>query len=469
MNHCNLRCHYCYVGQEYGYDQLPEVNLGRSLDDMRDCLSKARLDCCLFNLCAYGETLLFEALPELVEMILQLGHYVSIVTNNTLTKQLEKLLELPDNLRYRLFFKCSFHYLELKKRGLLGVFADNVAKIKSSATAFTVELTANDESIPLIPEIKEFCLANFGALCHIIESRDQTDRVYERLTKLPLERHVAAWGSFNSPLFDYQQKNWGQRVNNFCYAGEYRISLNICDGEVWQCDGMLSLENMYNYVNDGIKAYPWRAVGNNCALEHCYISYVHSSLYDLWGENLTAVPTYAEERDRISEDGSHWLTVRFQDVFSHRMSEFREPYSKAKAFYIELFMRKVYKGVDPTDEERAKLAGIVAASLTARGIRSVAVLGIEQYGKWLSDILSGSGIKLRFFIKPEPLVDTAPPTLKIKLWRQLKYLLRNALFVFDAWPKVDAVIVAPYVEHRKYAEAIGGKCGNILSILGIVE
>lgn len=212
-NHCNFRCHYCYIGQTFGYDNkdMYEGGLQYSFEYMKRCLTVERLDgVCLFNLCASGETKLFSKLPEIVEMLLDLGHGVSIVTNLTIDNALNKILEFPQEKQQYLFFKCSFHYLELVRLGLLDMFFDNIDLLKEKGIAFTVELTVNDETIPHIEEIKAVSLKKLVAFPHIIKSCNQGEEYFNRLTKLSVEEHQRIWRSFAFPLFDYQQKNWGQ-------------------------------------------------------------------------------------------------------------------------------------------------------------------------------------------------------------------------------------------------------------------
>ena len=68
-----------------------------------------------------------------------------IVSNMTITKQIDKLLERPLEQRQRLFFKGSYHYMELKEKGLLETFAENMNKIWAAGCSGTIELVPSDE------------------------------------------------------------------------------------------------------------------------------------------------------------------------------------------------------------------------------------------------------------------------------------------------------------------------------------
>lgn len=83
---------------------------------------------CFINFCADGETLLLKKFDEYVYSLVKEGHYAEIVTNCTITPMSDKILSFEKEVLKRIEFKCSFHYLELKKKGLLSLFAENVKK-----------------------------------------------------------------------------------------------------------------------------------------------------------------------------------------------------------------------------------------------------------------------------------------------------------------------------------------------------
>ena len=83
-------------------------------------------------------------MPEVILRLLKQGHYLEIVTNGTLTNRFDEIALFPKELLHRLEFKFSFHYLELKERGWLDRFFDNVNKMRDCGCAFTVELMPND-------------------------------------------------------------------------------------------------------------------------------------------------------------------------------------------------------------------------------------------------------------------------------------------------------------------------------------
>lgn len=233
---CNFKCHYCFVGQE-GRKTGELGTLQYSPEHIQQALSQERLGgICFFSICGLGETLLPDYAVDIIERILANGHFVSVVTNGTITKRIKELCAISEEYKQRLFFKFSFHYLELKRQNMLGKFFDNIRYVKKAGCSFSLELTVNDEAVPFINEIKNVCIEEAGAPCHIVESRNNADGL-KRLTKLPLKEHQEKWGALESPLFDFQQTIWLEKRHEFCYAGEWMISVDAGSGWTIPCFG----------------------------------------------------------------------------------------------------------------------------------------------------------------------------------------------------------------------------------------
>lgn len=91
---------------------MPDMSL--CVNNVKQAFNKTRLGgLCMVNICAQGETMLPPQMIEIIKSILENGHYVMVVTNGTLKKRFEEVCSFPEELRKRLFFKFSFHYLEL--------------------------------------------------------------------------------------------------------------------------------------------------------------------------------------------------------------------------------------------------------------------------------------------------------------------------------------------------------------------
>ena len=146
-----------------------------------------------------GETLLCPELLPIVEELVKEGHYVQIVTNATISRMVEQYLNSGIDLSH-VFFKCSFHYLQLKQRELLDVFSDNVKKMYGAGASVTVEITPEDDLIPYIEEVKEYSIKEFGALPHITVARDERYDDLRILSKYSEEEYIRIWSTFESPL-----------------------------------------------------------------------------------------------------------------------------------------------------------------------------------------------------------------------------------------------------------------------------
>ena len=156
---CNLRCPYCFVMQNSSF--MNEKNIYHSPKYIRAAFSQKRWGGkCFVNLCGNGETLLFEQLVDVVAELIEEGHYVQIVTNATISKRIDELLEKNIDFAH-MFMKCSLQYMELKRLKLLNTYAENVKRMHEAGISISVEVTPHDELIPYIDEIKQFSMKNF--------------------------------------------------------------------------------------------------------------------------------------------------------------------------------------------------------------------------------------------------------------------------------------------------------------------
>jgi pyruvate-formate lyase-activating enzyme len=317
ITRCNLRCHYCYITQEEKYnDYMPQF--AHSADEIAKALSPQRMGgICMLNVCGAGETLLPPEITDIVYECLQLGNYVTLVTNGTITKRINEIVSLPFDLRERIFFKISFHYLELKRLNILNNFFSNIRKVKDAGCSFAVEITPCDELIPYIDEIKRISLENIKALPHITIARDETKPEIPILSHYNKEEFGSIWKTFDSPMLDFKLPVYGEKRNEFCYAGDCSFVVNLVTGDTTQCYRGESLGNLYEN-GESIK---FKAIGKNCSLPHCYNA--HSFL--LWGDisNFSKI-TYADIRNRVCSDGSEWLTPKMKAFMSTKLLEGKE-------------------------------------------------------------------------------------------------------------------------------------------------
>ncbi len=310
---CNFRCHYCYLAQRAESYQGIQPEMKYSPEQVARALSPKRLGGkAYFNICAEGETLLLKDLDAYVKLLATDGHFIEIVTNCTITPMLEKILSWDKKLLQQIEFKCSFHYLELKKRNMLERFAANVNKIWDAGASACVEITPSDELIPYIDEVKEFSLKNFGALPHITIARDDRTQGIDILSRLSKEEYYKTWGQFDSIFFDYKASIFGKRQEEFCYAGLWSAFINMATGQARACYCGRNLGDVFANPDSEFPTWP---VGK-CTIAHCY----NGHFWLTFGNIPDATPlTYADMRNRVRADGREWLQPKLKEGFSSKL------------------------------------------------------------------------------------------------------------------------------------------------------
>lgn len=309
---CNMKCDYCYLSHK-------KVELDNVSDFYHDAkyiryaLSQDRLGGSAFiNLCGIGETLLCKNLENIVDELLREGHYVQIVTNATPTGIIEKFVHSNIDSS-RIFFKCSLHYEELKRLNLLRCFANNINNLDKWGASYSIEYVPMDDSVQLIPEIKKFCLENFGALPHVTVARDEKYKDFRILTRYSESEYREIWGQFNSEMFDFKIENVGKRYSQSCKAGLWAAELNIATGDLYKCTNNPKMCNIYQEIDEEIA---WNQVGEECCCAYCFNNHAYLTL-GLIPDIYT--PTYLEMRDRIKIDGTHWIKETLRKVFSQKL------------------------------------------------------------------------------------------------------------------------------------------------------
>lgn len=330
---CNLRCPYCYIYQERKFlNALPQFTY--SAETIGKALSKERLGgICHFNMCGGGETLLPPEMTGIIYEVLKQGHYIAIVTNGTVSKRFDELCEFPIEYRKRLLFKFSFHYLQLKKMKMLDKFFENIEKVKKAGCSYSLELTPSDEYIPYIDEIQKISKERLGAYCHVTVAREETNPDLPILTSLSREEYVKTWESFDSNLFDFKMKTFNVKRKEFCYAGQWTAHLNLGTGILKQCYCGAVIQNLFEDINKPIR---WEAIGNNCAEPHCHNAHVWLTLGAIPSLDT---PTYASMRDRVTEDGEHWLNKEMSSFISGKLKDNNVQFTEAEKKKINRKMR----------------------------------------------------------------------------------------------------------------------------------
>lgn len=326
---CNLHCGYCYITQENKWaEKLPQLKY--SPKTIGEALSKERLGgICHINICGLGETLIPSEMTDIIYNILKQGHYVMVITNGTIEKRFDEIMKFPTEYLERLAFKFSFHYEELLRLNLMDKFFETIHKVSKAGCSFSVEITPYDGLVKHIDDIKEVCLKNVGALCHITVARDASKKRIPILTDMSEEEYIKTWSEFDSNMFEFKMSTFGVRRKEFCYAGDWTGYLNLVTGILKPCYYTYGGQNIFEDITKPIK---FEAMGE-CHLSHCFNS--HAFL------TMGAIPTldtpkYVEMRDRIMGNGEHWIKPRMRTFLSTKLNQSNKEYSKKKQKKLRL-------------------------------------------------------------------------------------------------------------------------------------
>lgn len=344
---CNLNCHYCYVAQK-NLNGTEKIQFKYPPEIVKKAFSKERMGgVCHFNVCGLGETLLPKQLIDYIRVILEDGHYVMIVTNGLLTNRFHEYVESIDkNLLKRLGFKFSYHYLELKRLNAFEIFFSNVKTVRDSGCSFTLEITPSDELEPYIDDVISKAIFYCGAKPHVTVPRNEKESDIGILTKHTKDEFYKIWSVFDSNMFEFKMKHWQEPRKEYCYAGKWSGIVDIGLGVFSPCYCQRGYSK--NIFEDVDSPFSFEAVGR-CKVAHCYNS--HSFL------TLGVIPEinemrYSDMRDRVTQEGKHWLNSEMNQFLSGRLDEanhlssFKEKTNdrviRAKTF-IKNGIRKIFK------------------------------------------------------------------------------------------------------------------------------
>lgn len=320
---CTLHCHYCYIFHQGLFrNKLPEFQY--SPEVVKKALSLERLGgVCLINMCGGGETLLPPQITSYIRVLLENGHFVSVVTNATVSARVNEIAQFPPHLLKHLYFKFSYHYLELKTKGLFDLFFSNIRKLRDAGCSFSLEVTPNDESIPYIEDMKELAIRELGAACHVTIARNDVAPGRDKpiLTNLPHEVFYKTWDAFDSKMIRFKRTIFGVRRREFCYAGLWSFVLNLGTGIMTQCYGT---RRQWQIFDEPEKPLPNLPVGYGCPMPHCYNGHAFLTLGVI--PELDTI-TYEEIRNRRCTDGSEWLKPEVKEFFSSKLKDSNRQYS----------------------------------------------------------------------------------------------------------------------------------------------
>lgn len=334
---CNFRCHYCYLAQREISYQGKQAEMQYSPEQVAKALSSKRMGGpCFINVCADGETLLTKDIDLYLKALAKEEHYIEIVTNLTITPMIKKILDWEIELLKHIEFKCSFHYLELKKRNLLDVFAENVSAIWKAGASATVEMTPSDELIPYIDEVLSFSFEHFGAAPHLTIARDDRTKGIVKLTKLSEEEYRETWKVFDSDFWEYKYSIFGKKQTEFCYAGCWSYTVDLATGKASRC----YYESMGNLFENPDDPLPEEPIGK-CPIAHCYNGHAFLTFGLIPGATEVC---YGDIRNREKTDGSEWLQPELKAFFNSKLSDSNEEWTRIQK-YQYMLKKRYLKGL----------------------------------------------------------------------------------------------------------------------------
>lgn len=355
IKNCNLKCHYCYISAQKQIEKGAAVFRYKP-DHVARCLSQERLGGpCIINMTGGGETLIPPEMPAYIRALLEEGHYLEIVTNGTLSARFKEISEFPDELLLRLEFKFSLHYIELKEKNMLDIFANNVKLMRSRGCSFTIECTPTDELEKYISELKAYCLENFGAYCQLTIARDDLNDSKNILSERSFEEYCRIWEQFDSTMFAFKKDIFMRKCNEFCYAGCWSLYLDLGTGNAKPCYGQMYNQNIFENPEKEIIFEP---VGKHCRQPYCYNGHAYLALGMI--PELDA-PTYADIRNRKCADGSQWQQDELRAAFSAKLYDSNEIWDEKKkeSYERKFILRTMKTAVYDLPELKEKLIKVI--------------------------------------------------------------------------------------------------------------
>ncbi|WP_302285367.1 radical SAM protein [Bacteroides clarus] len=310
---CNLKCSYCYIIQGNRRTNK-KATFQYSPEHIGKALSKERLGgISLISITGSGETFIPQELPAITYEILKQGHFVNITTNGTLTSKIQKFLAITEKYHDHLHISFSFHYVELKEKGLLKTFFDNIKMVRNAGCSFLLQINLSDDYLKYWEEIKKISLENCGAYPQVALTRKEKNNTYEIHSHLTTKAYIKTGEEMQSPLFDFTCKNFMVKRNEYCYAGYWSGKLDLGTGILTGCYGNGIKQNIFKDLNKRIQ---WCPIGKHCNFQYCF----NSSHFISQGiiPELEPLPSYGELRNR---EDANWYTTEMKQFLYQKFQD----------------------------------------------------------------------------------------------------------------------------------------------------
>lgn len=236
----------------------------------------------------------------------------------------------------------SFHYLELKRLGLVERFFENIKLVQKAGASFMVQINLCDEYVPYLDDIKMLCIENVGAMPQVAATRKEESELekIELLTDYAPQEYKEYGDTFGSPLFDFTMENFNVKRKEFCYAGDWTAILDLSTGIMRRCYSSYIYQDIFKNPDERIR---FMAMGNCCGSPFCMNS---SHFMSLGVIPSIETPTYAELRNRKD---SGWYREEMEKFLSGKLYDNNQPYGATKRIVSNLLgigdvtIRKCYR------------------------------------------------------------------------------------------------------------------------------
>lgn len=340
---CNLKCDYCYLPQ-FNHKNDGEANTLRyPLQNVLQAFSKERLGGkCHIQIIGDGETLLPLDIEDIIQGLIREGHRVSVTTNGTITQKIKRIVEwsIEESKQSDISFVLSLHYLELQRLGFLDAFADTVEFLREKGIGFHVNLTMGGSYVPVIDDIMEYCESKLRVkpdenLFVDVARNEGKDGEIEVITgRYSKEEYYNAVKRFNSQGFEREWREFGQRINGFCYAGSWAFMLDLTTGLCTQCLGKNDI-NKFNFFESIDKKLALEPVGYRCKEPFCKCGMIN---------NMNVMPEEYESKNAYCDLYlGNRLFSEEEKARSNRRSIELEQLKKSSIYIAACFRDKQYK------------------------------------------------------------------------------------------------------------------------------
>ena len=275
---CNFRCDYCYVSQVLDAEHDEKTIFYYSLDQMLAAFDPGRLGGIAdIIVIGRGETLIPKEVIPFVHGLLDMGHYVEVVTNLSLTQKIEELLKTSKENLNRLLVKGSLHWTELKRLHIVDQYFENMKKVIAAGASGLPFFVVSKEYLPYLEEIRDTCLNELGALPQCSPCLKYDDHAdFFRFGKIQTEPECTEEfvrkidEMFHSKIFDLCVTFLSidpQKI--FCYAGKWSFVVDMDTGALGKCHNKGTAQNFYD-LNSPISLEP---IACFCGISTCALQY----------------------------------------------------------------------------------------------------------------------------------------------------------------------------------------------------